>query len=488
MNKEAFFQKSRQGTSLLFVVFFQLITSCTNVTTPFELAPICPDTSWLSPNLENTEVTSCNQPVYPNKEIPLGLCQLVDIGLENSVLTRQTWASARIAAAQYAEELSNYYPDVNLQGTLSRAKTPTFGGFSSGDAVETTLLTTYGPQLTLSYLLLDFGQTKAASEALRQTLLNANWTHNRQIQTVIQNIASDYFNYVFTQEQLQASEANLKDANTNLQAAEQKHIMGISDISDELSAKTQRAQILLTVLNDRQEMQDALAQLLNDLGVPSDIPVKLESLPEDPPIENACKNIQQYLAEAYSLRPDLMAARSDLMSKKANLSAAKRATNPTLSFSGTGGRTFYAKGYHDDYDYDSVLTLSIPLFKGFYYRNQVKQAKATLELSRATLAQLELSVSYDVVTSYRNLLIAKEQIHAGKDYLVAAQKFYAAALSKYRAGTTDFTTLMAAQASLANARSAYVNAKSNWYIALKELAYSTGSLSPQSCKIQPCLE
>lgn len=466
-----------------------LLGGCTAVREPYSLAPFCATDKWCPTELPGKPVedvpldpAGCLDPVIPDSDTPLSLPQLVDIALQNSYLTRQTWAAARVAATQYASELSAFYPDIAFQGTYERQKTPYTSATSSlatsTNQVFNSFLTTYGPQITLSFLIYDCGATLANAAALQQALFSANWTHNREIQTVVQTILNDYYTYLNGKGQVAANEANLKDSQVNLEAAIMKRTSGIFDMSDELQAKTQLAQAELNLLSSQQTMQDSLAQLINDAGLAANIRLTVDDLPSDFSYETISRTVDDLLKEAYHIRPDVLSAKATLLSNAESIRQAERTMLPALNFTGDLGKTYFGHGLSDDNDWTATLTLSMPLFRGWYYRNQVKQAKASYEQSKAILLQLKNTVALQVVQSYQNFIIAAQMIKASKGYVSAAEKFYKASLQKYRAGTTDFTTLVSAMASLATARSSLVSSKAAWFTALVNLAYATGTLGP----------
>jgi outer membrane protein TolC len=86
-----------------------------------------------------------------------------------------------------------------------------------------------GTRLDLTYTLLDFGQTRATTESARQALLYADFTHNRQIQTILQQVTSDYYNYLSQQELQNAHEADLFTAQTTFKAVEEELCAGTKD-------------------------------------------------------------------------------------------------------------------------------------------------------------------------------------------------------------------------------------------------------------------
>jgi outer membrane protein TolC len=95
---------------------------------PFSLAPSTPYASW-SPAKGNTMISSrfCEMLLPPSfGENALNLAELIDIGLQNNPSTKQTWATARAAAAQYGISLSDFYPNIEFTSQYTRVR-GTFG-------------------------------------------------------------------------------------------------------------------------------------------------------------------------------------------------------------------------------------------------------------------------------------------------------------------------------------------------------------------------
>jgi outer membrane protein len=120
---------------------------------------------------------------------PLSLSQILDVGLRNNPVTRTAWFQARAAAAELGSKYSEYYPTIELDGSIVRQKVALTGG-------STALQTTYGPSASLTWLLLDFGGRSADVEEARRALYAADYEHNAAIQNVALAIAQSYYQYL----------------------------------------------------------------------------------------------------------------------------------------------------------------------------------------------------------------------------------------------------------------------------------------------------
>ena len=478
---------------------------------PYYYSPTSSSDYWTPPKKMQMRCAALPEgPTLPSDNTPVSLAELLDIALLNNTQTRITWAQARQAAAQYGQSQSSLFPSLN--GTYAFERTRVGSYVSSGTAVSTDQSTTvetisgstvtqttsqqsnqngvfvstynqWGPQLTLAYTIFDFGQRRATSEAARQALYYADYTHNRTIETVIQTITSDYYAYLYEQQLLEAYHANVKTAQTTLDAATLGLQTGAKDISDVLQAKTQLLQNEMEWVGQKQQVQNSFASLLNDMGVPANLTFSVIPLPTELPKEEHFPPAEELIVAALENRPDYLAAKANLDSQLQNLKAAKRQLWPTIDYNLDFGRTNYTGGFTDKYDYTSAFSLNWPIFSGYYYRNQIKKAEASKEQAEANLQEIELSVIKDITTYRYNVTVSYETLRYAKNYLAAAEEQYRVALEQYKAGTNSILDVVSAQSSLADARARLAGAFQGWFTSLANLTYGIGITNiPTSCE------
>lgn len=487
----------------LFLIF-PILTACfREAADPFAMAPSSPFASW-TPAKGNTLISSrfCEMLLPPSfGENALNLAELIDIGLQNNPSTKQSWAMARSAAAQYGIALSDFYPNVQFTSQYTRVRgsfgAPTVfstaptaaesssaaaGGTSAPSTGSTTTTgsglysTTAGPDVELTYTLFDFGQRTAAATAAREALYFADWSHNQEIQIVIQTIMDDYYNYLYQLRVLHSNEANLENACASLDAANQKFSLGVAALGDVAQARTQYLQTKIKLTTQKQHVENSFAQLAVDLGLPANIGFKVAPMPDEVQADPMLENVDQLVAIAQTQRQDLLAAEADLRSKEALVLNAKRAVYPVLATSLDIGKYWFQGGQQEDYHWVAELTLSFPLFQGFFYKNSVKKAMANRDQSAARVLQTELGVIQNVATSHMSVKTSAQNLKDTEEYLKAAELEFNIALSSYKAGTKTILDVLSAQSSLADARSKKAGAQKNWYTSLASLAYATGSL------------
>ncbi len=441
---------------------------------PEAFAPYKPYTYFFPPSERSGPVEICSPKLPPEDQV-VTLAEVINIALCNTPTTTQTWAAARAAAATYGKTQAPLVPEIDGVGTYTREKIPALAENAKGEAIAvTSMLTQIQPQLQLTYTLFDFGQRLMTSEIARYALYFADWTHNRTIQTVVQTVTNDYYDYLLQVKLLKAFEADIQTGQTTLDATLAEKMGGTKGIGDVLQAKTLLLQYQLNHAGQKKLVQNAYSTLLKDMGVPSHLPIKFEDLPESISIDIMLKNIDELIANALVLRPDLRAQEADVKSKEAELSLAYRRFFPTLGYQFNWGKTYFQDWIHDKNDWQGVMTLNFPLFTGFSRLNEVRRAKANVDAAEAKLRETELLITKEITTSRTDVVASSETFQYSNEFLESAEKQYEVSMKKYRTGLGDIIDVASAQSSLADARFRHASAIRAWYSALANLIYATG--------------
>ncbi|MCB1148683.1 MAG: TolC family protein [Chlamydiia bacterium] len=438
---------------------------------PERYAPRCYNCSWEGGSCVD-EPNPClfSEPVVEQKS--LNLTELLEVALQRNPKTMQTWAEARIAAANYGLSQQNFYPQVNANAFWQALREP---GFFGSGAVAVNEFREYAPYLSLNYLLLDFGTTRWQADAFRQQLIGANLSFNRSIQTLIKTVSMDYYAYVGQTAQVEASEANVRDAKTTLEATEAKHRAGVSDLTDVLYAKTQVAKQTSQLVANQKTLVDDLTILIKDMGLPASSMLNISTDQGAIDEKELLTGIDHYLCLAYTSRPDLKAAYARMQAQHSNIMAARMDAMPKVTFDGLYGTLIFNEGINDGANYSAQFSVVFPLFSGYFYENQIKKARAQLELASATFKETELEMVQQVVASYHDLHYSYQEVAVNREYVEFAEGTYKAALAQYKAGTTDITQLVNVQTDLADARYALAAAKQSWFDSLAQLIYALGT-------------
>ncbi len=473
---------------------------------PWSYTSSSPANPWHPPKSVKPMALGDELPDIDGQDDPYSLGELIDIALRNNQQTKITWAQARSAAASYGQSQSQFFPEASGNFSYSRNRQPSF--FSANAAtnlIPTTAAQTpppttpasptgtttqnsltvidqyysnWSPQLSISYLIYDFGTLRATSEAARQALYNADWTHNDAILSLLQTIMTDYYNYLYQKQLLVADIANVETAQLTLEAAQTGFDTGVRDVSDVLQAKTQLLQNQTTWSSQQQNVETAYTTMLNDMGIPANLKLKTQDLPTKLPKEDMIPPVETLIAIANQNRPDLLAAEANLRSKQQSLKAAKRQFLPQFNYNFNLGKDYYNMGLHDKYNFTSTFSVSMPLFQGFFYRNAIKIAEANREAAENQMLQTELTMIQEITSYHFNVHTSYETLEFATAFLAAAEEQYVVALAQYKQGTNTILNVVSAQSSLADARARLAQALQQWFTSLANLSYATGILTP----------
>jgi len=413
------------------------------------------------------------------------LAGLIDLSLRNHPQTRIAWSQARAGAYAVGMSESAYYPSVVGSEAYFIDNATSFGTSTTGNiigggsvGIHTTSKAIVG-NLVISYLILDFGGREAAVKSTRYALQALNWTQNRVIQQVIINVIQAYYNYIDAKGMLIAKLEDLKNADADLAATIELKKAGVVREVDLLQAQANRENAILAVKNAQNQVNINLGVLAVALGIPPTTEFLVKDLPERFPVHDICATVDNLMEMARKNRPDLASAYANVLENKMNLASAISASLPTITANvNLQQASFLNNTGFSGHNYLGVVSVNFPIFSGFFFENQIGQAKANLKAAEANFDNLETMALLDVVTSYYNFMTSKENLQYTEKYLQYADEAYKASFVNYKNGAGSLLDLLSAWSTLSDARALRVQARTNWAIALFNIAFSTGTLDP----------
>jgi outer membrane protein len=401
---------------------------------------------------------------------PLSLAELIDTALKNNPETTKAWGSVKHAQAALGVAQSANYPSLDAQGTFMHGREVKY---PNGPDI---IFTDYGGELSLSYLLFDFGERSATIQSMKESLKAANWGADFTIQQVIFKVCSAYYEYLSAVDLLLEKESTLKDYQTILEAAEELHKAGLRSRSDLSMSKAEIAQVQMDVTQQRAAVAVAYGQLLTALGMPVDMKIEVETNPEGIVRPIFSEKMNDLIAFANSRRSDLTAKRARLAEMEQEVKRASRAPLPKLNLVGQAGWLQYAKHKGSGYNYNTGLILGFPIFKGFEYSYRKRLALANVEITTAELRELQEDIALEVLSFSESVKAACDILKWSDEYLEESTKTYEGTLEGYKAGLQNIFDLIQTQRVLADARIKRTQARTQWLVSLAQLAFATGTI------------
>jgi|JI10StandDraft_1071094.scaffolds.fasta_scaffold24838_4 outer membrane protein len=414
--------------------------------------------------ISESDITAAQQAVTKLPNRALSLAEITDFALANNPLTRLAWLQAKAAAANVGIAKGAYWPQLNVGASAERSQDV----FTSTPNIEDT----YGANISLSYLLWDFGQRASQLNANRYTLLAANLNQNSQIQAVISQTQQAYYLALGQQALIMANQKSVAEAKTSLAAAQALRQHGMATIGDVYQAQASLAQTNLNLEQSKGGYQTAMGQLATTMGLPANARLRLTPLNKTPVIHPIHQEVELFLAKAKRQRPDLLAASAQVHASESQLNVTQTSTRPTLQLSANTMPNF--SDNENVMNGAIALNVSMPLFTGYTHTYQVKQAKAQLEETKATQDELDQQVQLQVWQAYYALKTAQNSIANTDILLKSSEQSVKQAMGQYKAGVGNILTVLTTQSSLASARVQSIQARLNWYVALAQLTQAVG--------------
>ena len=399
----------------------------------------------------------------------LSLPDLIQVSVCTNPSLSAQYMSVKATESTLGAARAEYLPSVVLTGNANIA----------GEKIEHgkyTQAEPYSGKAQASWLLFDFGGRSARTTATRAYLDAANFTYNASLQELVLSVQTAYLNLLAAEESLISAKASLETYQQSYNEAQKRYKLGMVSLSDNLQAKTQYEQALLTVVqaeNGVKQYSGALAVLLN---VAPNTPLKLEQPKfnkKDTRIET--DDINKLFEQALANRPEIHAQQSAQRAAHANLTSAK--TNMLPSLSATA-----AASYNDNWKHSALyktdnsagLSLTWPLFTGFANSYAVQAASYTYEQEQAKTRNIRLQVQNEVWSKYQNYKTALRTYEISQTVLESAEENERVAFRYYKVGKGDILNLLTAVSQLASARQNKITAFYNLLLSKANLYRSIG--------------
>jgi TolC family type I secretion outer membrane protein len=400
----------------------------------------------------------------------LTLADVTEAALCNNPQTRESYANAKVQAAQLGIAKSAFLPTLtdsfgvnqNFVNPESASRGREFSNLSNS--------------LAASYLLYDFGNRDAALENARQLLNAVSATQSAVVQNILLATVKAYYQ---VQSDIALLEATKEAERFNLESfksAEAKYKAGVSTPADKLQAETAYAQAMLNRISAEGVLKTDYGILANVMGMNANVPLNLVPSVNSPVNTSEIeRDINQLIEYARVRRPDLVASEAQVSAAKAGILASRAAAKPTVSVG-------VSNSFQDGSSLSSTnsatlgLTVTVPIFSGYAPSYRIRSAEATAEVREAQRDQLKLQISLDVWTAFQNLRTAHETIKSAEVLVNSATESARVALGRYKAGVGNIIDTLNAQSALASANQQKIKADLNRNTARAALAQAIGTL------------
>ena len=305
----------------------------------------------------------------------LTLPEVVDLALRNSPATRLSWAQARAAADVYGSNEGRLYPTLNVGVAAAQQRSLAAPGRPPIDRVQ------YGPTLSLTYTVLDFGGRSGSIDVARQTAVAADLTHNATVENTIYAVESAAFSYLSTRSQRDAQRIAVQLATAALDAANERHNVGLATIADVLQAQTARSQEELQLETLEGGVQITRGSLAAAMGIPANTSFDIPEVPAVDSVHFVAQSVDSLIELAVRTRPELSSDRAQAQAAASQIRVARSGYLPALAFTATGTNNGSNVSTFSGNTYLLNFGVQMPVFSGF--SNQYDVASASEQLRGA---------------------------------------------------------------------------------------------------------
>ncbi len=340
------------------------------------------------------------------------------------------------------------------------------------------------PQLTVRYLLLDFGGRAAAVEAAGQLSIAGNAAFTAAHQLLIFNVARAYFVLDGAVAAVRAARQALADAQVVQQSAEALSSSGLATVVSVQLARRDTAQAQFDLAQANAAQHDAMYTLLAAMDLPPTTKLRVADASARPLPSRTERTVDDVLGEALRRRPDLLADVAKLRATDANITAARSALAPKIALSGNvqgniGRLSVEDTPYLGIKAPQGALLLNFewPLYEGGLLQNKLRLAESQREAAADELKERTDQALREVALAYDQVETGLQQYEAAIALQTASEVAFHSASNSYAQGVGTFTDAASARTGLAAARAAVARAHAQSLINAAALAFATGELT-----------
>jgi outer membrane protein TolC len=412
------------------------------------------------------------------------LAELIDIAERNNPVTRVYWEQAKQKAGLLGIAKSSYFPVLagmaaagDLRSIVPFPKPLAPRGYVTVEAPFVQ------PELTLQYLIFDFGKREAMVDAATAEKLVSGANFIQANQEVAFRVTSAFYNLQTAEERLQAAHETLTTAQTTQDAAEAQMNNGRATLPDVLQARAETSQAVFDLESAEGDEKVARVALTELIGVEPSPDIKIASQQDSSLPQALSLPIDALIDLAIADRQDLKAQAQEIRAASDAVKAAKAEYRPKIVLSATGAESSlwptmdYGKlGQATEPTWSATLGVEWRIFDGGARRNGLAIAESQRREAQDGMRAKHDDAVREVWTAYIGFLTGLRKEQAAVAVLDSANVSYASSLDAYKYGVRNLVDVVTAEDRLAQARLAHVSARSQLLLEAVDLEFVTGNL------------
>ncbi len=413
-------------------------------------------------------------PLSPGRAPRLTRTEAEQMAIKNNP---QVTVAKLIALAQhqvYRETRSAELPTANAAITGVEAEEAS--RISAGSLTASRLFEHAGAGGGFSQLLTDFGKTHnlVASSALQEKAQKANAVATQYDIELATDQA--FFNALEAQQTLKVAQQNVTTRQTLQSQINQMTINKLKSTLDLSFANVNLSQAKLLALDAQNNADSTMAALDAVLGL--DHQETFNLIDDGPGLHQPPPDVDQLIQESLKQRPDLQATQFSEQAAVKFSHAQRDQLLPSIAASGTVGTIPIrpALYYTTNWWGGIGVNINIPVFNGFLYTAQAKEASLRAQAASEQTRALRDRIVRDVRTAWLVANTSYQKVSVTAELLQEANLGLTLAQTRYQMGLSSIVELSQAEYQQTDAAIGNANAQYQYRMALATLNYQIGSV------------
>jgi outer membrane protein len=360
-------------------------------------------------------------------------------------------------------------------GNLTAVDAENGSRISAGALTASRLIEHAGAGGGLTQLITDFGKTRnlVAFSKLQEKAQNASALATTEDIVLVADQA--FFNALQAQALLKVADQNVQTrqtTDTQITELTRNKLKSTLDLS---FADVNLSQAKLLQLDARNNVDSSMAALDAVLGL--DHQVTYELVDDNAQLSTPPADADQLLQLAFQQRPDLQALQYGQQAAVKFSRAQRDQLLPTISAAGTAGGVPIRPGeyYTNSWWGAAGVNVSIPIFNGFLYSAQAKEASIRAQAASEQSRDLRDRIARDVRTAWLESNTAYQRVTVTAELLKEANLALQLAQTRYQLGLSSIVELSQAQFQQTDAAIGNTDAQYQYRLALATLNYQIGA-------------
>lgn len=347
---------------------------------------------------------------------------------------------------------------------------------SAGSLTASRLIEHVGAGGGFSQLLTDFGKTRnlVASAALQEKAQTANAVATQYDIELATDQA--FYNALEAAETLKVAQQNVATRQTLQSQVRQMTANKLKSTLDLSFADVNLSQAKLLALDALNNAESTMAALDAVLGL--DHQVTFELVDDSSDVQQPPPDIDQLIQTSLKQRPDLQVSQLRDQAAVKFSHAQRDQLFPSIAAAGTVGTVpiRQAQYYSTNWWGAIGVNMSIPIFNGFLYTSQAKEASLRSQAAAEQTRDLQDRIVRDVRTAWLAANTSYQRVSVTSELLQEANLGLKLAQTRYQMGLSSIVELSQAEYQQTDAAIGNANAKYQYRMALATLNYQIGSL------------